>query len=717
MKTVASKCLSLLSLIVALICPTVEARVTRIVIISREIVADGISFGDTGPYEKLRGTVFFEVDPDDPRNAVVFDLEKAPRNDQGMVEFSADMMIIKPVDLDSGNHELFFEVNNRGSAFIPVRLNSVTPGASGDHCVAGPFCNDPTTVHDFGNGYMQRQGYTLAWVGWQADVMPGDNRLTVQFPTAVDHGKPITQSILAEFADARGAASTAVFTLPLSNDSTLRSYEAVSTDPEVAMAELRMRPSDSPRPPTPALPEGKVIPTSQWSFARCPDGPPGSPSTTNICQAGGFQNDMVYQLIYKAMSPPVMGLGYVTTRDFVSFLRSAETDDAGTPNPVPGITTVLGLGESQSGRYLRDFLYQGFNEDEHGQRVFDGVNVLVAGVKSLFLNYRFAQPSAFSNQHSGRYGPYANFPIAYAVRKNPLPPYNTDGILKRPRTDPKVIQVDSSMESWQSSSSLNDTDEDGMVDLDPPENVRLYLLSSTQHGARQGALPSHGTGDLQSQQLSNPIHPGALNRALIAALDEWVNDGTTPPDSRVPRIGDGTLVPSDQESTGFPNIPAGPTWSAVTYNGLFNASGELYFGPRVSGNRGVIDQVIPEVLSVHRVLVPKVDEIGNDIAGVRHPFVEAPKATLTGWNLRTPEFTDGDLMGPPFGMMVPLHRTREERIAAGDPRPSLEELYRNHRGYVRKVARAARRLARQRLLLQEDVDRIIQEAEDSDVLR
>src|SRR5262249_35032120 len=156
------------------------------------------------------------------------------------------------------NHELFFEVNNLGNAFLPVRLNSVTPGASGDHCVAGPFCNDPTTVHDFGNGYMLRQGYTLAWVGWQAGVMPGDNRLTVQFPTAVDQGKPITESILVEFWDAKGAASTAVFTLPLSNNSTLRSYEAVSTDPDVAMAELRMRPSDSRRPPTPDLPEGKV---------------------------------------------------------------------------------------------------------------------------------------------------------------------------------------------------------------------------------------------------------------------------------------------------------------------------------------------------------------------------------------------------------------------------------------------------------------------------
>lgn len=236
-----------------------EARVTRVVVNSREVVAEGMSFGDTGPYEKLRGTVFFEVNPDDPLNAVVFDLDKAPRKDRGLVEFSANMMIIKPVNLDLGSHELFFEVNNRGSALLPIRLNSVMPGTVGeDHCVAGPGCNDPTTVHDFGNGFMQRKGYTLAWVGWEGDVLPGDNRLTVQFPTVVKEGKPITGKILVEFADAKGAEPE-VFTLPLSGSSSFRSYEAVSTDPNEGKAELRMRPSDSPRPPAPNIPEGEVV--------------------------------------------------------------------------------------------------------------------------------------------------------------------------------------------------------------------------------------------------------------------------------------------------------------------------------------------------------------------------------------------------------------------------------------------------------------------------
>jgi Alpha/beta hydrolase domain len=678
-----------------------EARVTRVEITSRVVVADGISFGDAGSYEKLRGTVFFEVDPSDPRNAVVFDLDKASRNAGGKVEFSADWMIIKPVDLTRGNGGLFFEVNNRGG-LLSLDLNNAPRG------------NNPTTVSDFGNGFLLRQGYILAWVGWEADVFPGNNRLTVRFPIATDDG-PVTQRILVEFSDARGAA-TVVFTRPLSGDPNFRSDEAVSTDQVVAAAELRMRPSDSPRPSSPGIPAGDVIPTSQWAFARCPNGPPGVPSTTDICLTGGFRNDLVYQLTYMGKNPPVMGLGYVTTRDFVSFLRNTTTDDAGNPNPVPGITTAFGYGFSQSGWYLRDFLYQGFNEDDGGRQVFEAMIIHGVGANKIALNYRFAQPQFSHGQHVGRYGPDMNFPRTYGARPDPLNPGTIDGILKRPGTDPKIIHTVTSTEYWSYRASLVDTDEDGTRDLSEPENVRRYLFSSMQHGP--GIPSTRGIGNRECQQFSNPLHYGALARALLVALDRWVRDGTEPPESRVPRIDEETLVPSDQNSTRFPSIPAGPTWDAVTYNGLFNASGERDFGPRVQGNRGIIDNLIPVVLSEHRVLVPKVDHIGNDIVGIRHPLVEAPIATHTGWNLRTPEFTDGDLCPvQQGGMMVPLFKTRAERLAAGDPRRSLEELYGTHEGYVKKVAKAARKLADQRLLLEEDVDRIVQEAEESAVLK
>ena len=516
-------------------------------------------------------------------------------------------------------------------------------------------------------------------------------------------GKPITELIRTEFADARGASTNPVFTLPLP-------YESTSTDQETAMGELRTRPSDSPRPSGPDIPAGELIPRSQWSFARCPTGPPGVASTRDICLPAGFENNAVYQFIFKASGPTVAGLGYVTTRDYVSFLRNQAADDDGNSNPVAGIAATLCQGLSQSGAYLRDFVYQGFNEDEQGRRVCDGVHVHIQGLPKLALNYRFAQPSPGLLQHATRFKPDTNFPRTYAIGRDPVSG-TIDGILKRPATDPKIIHSTSSTEYWQFRASLLDTDEDGTVDVPEPSNVRRYLLAGSQHIALKGAPPNYGVGNRQCQQLSNPTHNGVLLRPLVAALDRWVRDDVEPPASRVPHIRNGTLVPSDQQSTGFPDIPAGPMWGAVAYNGLFNGSGERDFGPRVSGNAGVIDNLIPEILSTHGVLVPKVNEIGIDIAGIHQPFVAAPTATLTGWNLRRPEFTDGDLCDT-TGMMIPLFRTRQERVNAADPRPSLEELYKDHKGYVEAVWRAARKLARQRLLLEEDVEQIIKEAEE-----
>jgi hypothetical protein len=676
-----------------------EARVSRLVINSREVVADGAFFGDVGPYEKLKGTVFFEVDPSNPHNAIVFDLENAPRNKRGNVEFSADTVILRPVFRRQGNRALFFEVNNRGNKISFTMMNDAPPDANN---------NDPTTLHDFGNGFLQRQGYIVAWVGWGADIAPGANRLLVDFPIAMSEGRPITERILTEFSD-RNFGGATPSTLPLSGGTAFNSYPAISTDQTMARAELRRRPSDSPSTSGPEIPQGEVVPMSEWSFANCPDGPPGTPSVTDICIAGGFQNDKVYELRYVATNSPVMGLGYVTSRDFVSFLRYAQTDDEGNPNPARGIDTAMCQGISSSGMYYRDYLYQGFNADEEGRRVCDAVHIQIPGVQKLFLNYRFAQPNPFTVQHRERYVPDTNFPRAYVVRTDPVTG-DTDGVLKRPGTDPKVIHIDSGTEWWQFRSSLVDTDEDGMFDLEQPDNLRRYLFSSTQHYPTKGAIPNHGTGDRQCQQLSNVTHDGFAARALWVALLDWVRTGNPPPDSRIPRIDDGTLVQPDQGSTGFPDIPG------VTYTGRYNGSGERYFGPRVFGNSGVIDDLDPAVLSVHRVLVPKVDQFGNDLAGIRNPLVEAPIATLTGWNTRTPEFTDGDLCDL-TGMTVPLFPTAMERIAAADPRPSLEELYGDHRGYVRAIAQAAFALQAQRLMLQEDVLRYIFEAEQSDVLR
>ena len=324
-----------------------------------------------------------------------------------------------------------------------------------------------------------------------------------------------------------------------------------------------MRPSDSPRPSGPSIPTGTVIPNSQWSFSDCTN-----PSTTNICYPAGFQTDMVYQLIYTAENSIISGLGYATTRDFVSFLRYATEDSLGNQNPLAGdISYAVAFGGSQSGRYLRDYLYQGFNQDEQGNKVFDGVFAHAAGANKLPLNFRFANASPFPLQHDGRYLPSDDFPRAYGVLTDPVTG-TTDGILKRPATDPKVIHTITSTEYWQYRNSLVDINDAGTADIANPSNVAEYLLAGTAHIHAIDDVPEYG----YCQQLTNVNTNGGLLRALLVDLDQWIRNGTAPPPSAVPSIAGGTLVTSDQASTGFPNIPG------VTYNGLFNGSGSRILG-------------------------------------------------------------------------------------------------------------------------------------------
>ena len=676
--------------------PQADARLTRLQISTTELVAGGASFGAAGPYERLTGTAHFEADPADARNTQVFDIERAPRNARGMVEFSADAVILRPADMRRANGGLFFEVNNRGNKITLTLLHDTPPGTPG---------NLPMTTADFGNGFLMRQGYVIGWIGWGADIAPGNNRLTVNFPLALEGGQPLSERILTEFSDRNFGGGTP-FTLPLSGSAAFKSYPAISTDKAAAQAELYRRPSDSPRPSAPEIPTGTRVPDGEWSFAACPSGPPGVPSTTDICLSGGFQNNMVYELRYRATRSPVMGLGYLTSRDFVSFLKHGDRDDSGAPNPAGDVDRALCMGVSSSGMYYRDYLYQGFNEDEQGRRVCDGLWIHIPGVQKLFLNYRFAQPNPFTVQHRERYVPDTNFPRRYQRELDPLS-RQVDGILTRPRTDPKVFHSDTSTEWWQFRSSLVDTDDDGGQDRQHPQNVRRYLFSSTQHYPTKGATPTFGTGNRQCEQLSNMTHSGVYARALFVALEGWVRHNRRPPENRIPTLKGGTLVaPHD---VAFPRVPG------VTFLGLYNGSGDRDFGPRVEGNRGVIDALTPRVLTTHRVLVPQVDAFGNDVAGIRHPYVEAPIATLTGWNTRRPEFTAGDLCDL-TGMMVPLRRSQAERIAAGDPRPSLEELYGTHEGYVNAVRKAAMRLHSEGLMLREDVEKTVAEAEASSVL-
>jgi hypothetical protein len=674
-----------------------HAKLIRLEIEKRELVADGQPFGDAGPYEKLSGKAWFEVDPDHPRNRQVFDLENARVNPGGRVGFRADMVILKPVDMSRSRPALYFEVNNRGRKISFGRMHDTPADAD---------MNNPTAPRDFGNGFLMRRGHVIAWVGWGADIAPGENRLTVDFPIAMDGAKPVTERILTEFSD-RNFGGGNPTSLPLSGGAAFKSYPAVSTDKAEAQAELYRVRSDSLETGGPEIPRGEPVPADEWAFAHCPDGWPGTPSREHICLKNGFRNDRNYHLIYRATGSPVMGLGYVTTRDFVSFLKNDRADALGSPNPVFGLSHALCQGISSSGMYLRDFLYQGFNVDEQERKVCDGMHIHVAGVHKLFLNYRFAQPNAFSQQHRERYIPDTNFPRQYAVRVNPFT-RSPDGILKRPVFDPKIIHTDTSNEFWQFRASLTGASEGGKMDFNESPRVRRYLLSSLQHGGFKGEAPHRGIGNRQCVHPSNPVHPGPMLRALWVALEDWVMNDRAPPAMRWPKIADGTLV--DPRDLRLPAIPG------LDYRGLHNGSGDRDFGPRVRFNSGVIDLLLPEILAPHRVLVPQVDKLGNEIAGIRHPFVEAPTATLLGWNTRTEEFGGPNLCDL-LGSSIPLPTTRAAAQAANDPRPSLEELYGDHAGYVAAVSAAARKLEAERLMLPEDVETIIREAQASDVLR
>ena len=670
-----------------LVCFPASAGVNQIQVTSRTSFANGATFGSVGAYEVLQGTVYFTVNPSDPHNSVIFDITHAPLDSKGLVEFSANFFILKPVNMAKSNGEILYDVNNRGGKIILQLMDDVPNSAN---------INNPSTLTDVGNQFLLLQGYTIVWVGWEGDLVPGPDLLIAQLPVAMQNGQPITGSVITEFFD------TTATTMPLSSSSIIQSYPAISTNQTTAGAQLVVRPSDSPRPSGPGIPAGTVIPNSQWSFSNC-----SIPSTTDICYPGGFQTDMVYQLIYTAQNSIIMGLGYATTRDFVSFLRYSTQDTLGNPNPLAGdISFALGFAASQSGRYMRDYLYQGFNQDEQNRRVFDGVFVHAAGANKLPLNFRFADANPYSVQHRQRFVPSDNFPRAYGVLTDPVTG-TTDGILKRPASDPKVIHTITSTEYWEYRNSLVDTNDSGTTDIANPSNVAEYLLAGTAH--------LHSIDDIAvdgpCQQLINVNTNGGLLRALLVNLDQWVRNGSAPPPSAVPSIAGGTLVTSDQGSTGFPNIPG------VTYNGLLNGSGEQNFGPDVTGNSGVIDSgfLDPIPLSTQQVLVPKVNSIGIDLGGVQEPTVAAPIATLTGWNLRAPASTDGDLCDLE-GMTIALQTTLADRLAAGDSRPSLQELYGDHTGYVNAITASAQSLQSQRLLLSQDVTQFIQNASNSSVL-
>jgi hypothetical protein len=665
---------------------TAEARVVKLVVEKTRPFAAGKSFGTAGAFERLDGIVHFEVDPRDPRHVALVNLDKAPRNARGLVEFSTPFFIIKPVDMKRGNRKLFYGINNRGNniEFTHFTFPVLPQGAS------------PETT----DGLIFSMGYSYVDAGWAGDITTTDTRLGANLPVAIQpDGRPIVSPIRIEY-------SGTGFSFPLKGNTQFRTYETADTNTSRSTLTVRDQVTASRRP----------VPSSDWAFGQCPKGKASlTPTTTDICLFGGFEPHLIYELIYPAKNPWVMGLGYAVTRDLASFLRYSMKDDAGNRNPLAldstatGIRRAYAFGTSSTGMYLRDWLYLGFNEDESRRKVFDAVRIGDPGTHRLMANVEFADPNIYSRQDDHNdFTSHSIPPLTYAVTTDPITG-KRDGILKRPATDPLVIHVDTANEFWQMNASLNVHDGLGRP-VPIPDNVRLYFVANHSHTGAAGvaamptargtcALPTNGARSFET-----------FFRAVIVLLDEWADKGIQPPKSLYPDVKSGTLVTIAEAARTFPKIPG------VTFPSVINTLSVLDFGSTFTSTGGWLTKLPPTRGKSYEARVPKPDAEGLDAGGVRTVDIEAPVGTNLGWNLRAPGPRGGDLCGL-NGAFVPFARTKAERLANGDPRLSLEERYKDHAGFVSAVTRAAQRLVKQRFLLDVDAQTQIRQAQESSILR
>lgn len=680
-----------------LIAPMAHSEVTRIVIDSKVSPDfEGASFGSAGPYETIRGRAFGELDPENPLNAIIQDIDLAPRNENGNVEYVATFQLQKPIDMSRSSGLMWHEVPNRGRRGTIDKLTR----ANGDVSLSSGWQGDDM-------GYTAHSSTTNDYV-----VVP-----VAKNPD----GSSITGPVLGRIFNRSGPDSQPIFVYhnqmpykPATLDTkqaTLVTHEA-ETNAGVAIGV-------------------RTVPSTDWAWASCSATRPfpGTPDPTRVCLKDGFDPARLYQIVFTAVDPYVLGIGFASFRDVGSFFKYETEDDFGTPNPVAGeISWSITRGSSQSGNFLRELIHLGFNAHESAERaVHDGAYPHIAG-RRLVMNVRFATP----DQHLMNFSGGMEGPMWYEKFRDDardLPPAGILDRCRRTRTCPKIVEVFGASEFWYLHASPGLVGMDAKTDIPLPSNVRRYYIPSTPHGGGRGGFavtpgsipngPGNGITWGPCTFQSNPMPFDETENALITQFREWVMQGTEMAPSRYPTLKDGTLVPATRASMGFPKIPAIVASTASDApNGIVNPVKDYDWGSWLDymDQSGIVDVQPPTVKGVFPTLVPRVDADGNELGGVPVVLHEAPLGTYLGWNVTSEGFFKGRTCSFAGGM-IPFSETKAERLRHGDPRLSLEERYDDHDGYVAAVKAAAENAVAERFLLPADAESLIEEAAASDVLR
>jgi hypothetical protein len=659
---------ALLILIIATLLSSAHARVARVEVFSRADIQEGKPFGAVGPYERVTGRVTFALKPGDPHNTQIVDLDKADRNPDGEVEFTSIFEILKPKDVTKSNGAVLFEVSNRGGKGIVFLVNG--------------------TEGEFGDGFLMRQGFTVAWLGWEHDIEDLPGRLRLNAPVAhLLAGKEIRGLVRGDFTPAEKKTDWPLGHILLGlNGGVSYPVDKVS-DPQNTLT-VRDTPAG----------KRQLIPRDKWFFGRETQGREIQgklvPDPRNIHMNDGFQPGKIYEVVYSSKNPVVVGTGLAAVRDFLSYLKYD-------PQAVAPVKRAYAAGISQSGRFLRHYLYQDFNADEQGRQVMDGVLAHVAGAGRGSFNHRFAQPSRDSQPMSSIFYPTDLFPFTDLPQKDPVTG-ETAGLLDAPvksKTAPKIFFSNTSYEYWGRSAALIHVTPDGASDASIGANVRVYFFAGLQHYSR-GFPPAKtmpGNLDVTAQQAHNPNPIQWYWRAMITNMDRWVKDGAEPPASVYPKLADGTLVPFTKWA--FPKIPG------VTVPTEENLAYRLSFG--LQWKQGIISTEPPHMDAPFPGFVPQPDATGNDTGGVRLPELDVPLATYTGWNLRDKSIGAPEQRLSFVGSFIPLTRTAQERQQVGDPRPSIGERYSSRDDYKARFEQAAKKLIEQRFILQEDLPAVM----------